>query len=298
MPKRDKIFVSYSHKDKRLFQEFKTMMAPAIQQELVDLWDDQRIPFGAQWKREIQTALASAKIAVLLVSKNFLASHFIVENELAPLLKAARDEGVIVFWIYLSSCLFERTEIASFQAAHDISQPLDRLSKPKRQAVLSETCAKLIQAAAHEPLSPIQARPHEIDEQRPSHTLPHLSHGTWTLRNAIDDSGKDWSNSALKFTSESETPDGLRFRGIFTWRLDNVLVGTEEFTGHYRAATRQLFFEGTFVTDIPHPGDMIVTLSSYSAVVSPDERTISDGRWGATRLKAQAGVSGRWEAFR
>jgi hypothetical protein len=44
MPKRDKIFVSYSHKDKRLFQEFKTMMAPAIQQELVDLWDDQRIP--------------------------------------------------------------------------------------------------------------------------------------------------------------------------------------------------------------------------------------------------------------
>lgn len=156
MPTRNKIFVSYSHKDGRLFEEFKTMLAPAIQRGLVDLWDDQKIPPGATWKEEIQNALASASIAVLLVSQNFLASHFIAEKELPPLLKAAREDGVTIFWIYLSSCLFEQTEIASYQAAHDISRPLDRLPKSQRQAVLSETCAKLIQAAASaaEPLEP------------------------------------------------------------------------------------------------------------------------------------------------
>ena len=144
MPSRNKIFVSYSRKDTKLFEEFKTMMAPALQSGIVDLWDDQRISPGAKWNEEIKQALASARIAVLLVSQNFLASRFIVNNELPPLLKAAREDGVIIFWISLSSCLFEHTQIASYQAAHDVSRPLDQLTKSQRQKVLSETCAKLI----------------------------------------------------------------------------------------------------------------------------------------------------------
>jgi hypothetical protein len=144
---RNTIFVSYSHKDGKLLDEFKTMLAPAIQSGLVDLWDDRKIPTGSKWKEEIQKALSSASVAVLLVSQNFLASHFITEEELPPLLKAAKEEGVTIFWIYFSSCLYEQTEIASYQAAHDISRPLDRLSKADRQAVLSQACAKLIQTA-------------------------------------------------------------------------------------------------------------------------------------------------------
>ncbi len=151
MSTRNKIFVSYSHKDKKLFEEFKIMLAPAIQNGRVDLWDDQKIPPGAKWKEEIQKALASASVAVLLVSQNFLASRFIADKELPPLLKAAREEGVTIFWIYLSSCLFEQTEIESYQAAYDISRPLDRLTKSQRQAALSEACAKLITAALLEP---------------------------------------------------------------------------------------------------------------------------------------------------
>jgi TIR domain-containing protein len=147
MPTRNQIFVSYSHKDRRLFEEFETMLAPAIQNGRVDLWDDRKIPPGAKWKEEIQKALASASVAVLLVSQNFLASRFIVDRELPPLFKAAREEGVTIFCIYLSSCLFEQTEIASYQAAHDVSRPLDRLPKSQRQAVLREVCAKLIRAA-------------------------------------------------------------------------------------------------------------------------------------------------------
>jgi hypothetical protein len=144
---REGIFVSYSHKDKKLFNEFNTMIAPAIQRGVVDIWDDTKIAPGAKWRDEIQDALGSAKVAVLLVSQNFLESKFIAQHELPPLLKAAEDEGVIVFWIYLSSCLYEKTEIVEYQAAHDVSRPLDRRTKPERQAILSEVCAKLIQLA-------------------------------------------------------------------------------------------------------------------------------------------------------
>jgi hypothetical protein len=143
--KREKVFVSYSHADKKMFEEFKKMLAPAIREGIVDIWDDKKIVPGAMWKKEIEDALQSAKIAVLLVSPNFLASDFIAKHELPPLLKAAQDEGVKIFWIYLDYCLYEKTQIAGYHAAHDVSRPLSALSKSERGAVISRVCHELIE---------------------------------------------------------------------------------------------------------------------------------------------------------
>ena len=42
-----------------------------------------------RWKEEIEEALSDAVIAVLLISADFLASDFIVDNELPPILEGA-----------------------------------------------------------------------------------------------------------------------------------------------------------------------------------------------------------------
>lgn len=144
---RDRNFVSYSHKDRKLFDEFKTMLAPAILNGVVDFWDDTRIKPGARWKDQIQRALKAVKVGVLLVSNHFLESDFIVKHELPLLLKAARDEGATIFWIYLSPCHYELSEIETFQAAHDVSRPLNGLTKPKRQEVLKKIGGDLIRLA-------------------------------------------------------------------------------------------------------------------------------------------------------
>ena len=147
---RNKVFISYSRKDKDLFEEFKTMLAPVIKKGIVDVWDDTRIESGTKWREEIMEAIASAKVAVLLVSPDFLDSDFIAEHELPPLLDAAKNEGVTVFWILLSPCLYEKTEIATYQAAHDVRTPLNKLNKPERQAALKEISENLIRIV-HEP---------------------------------------------------------------------------------------------------------------------------------------------------
>jgi len=144
---RNKVFVSYSHKDQNRFEEFKTMMAPAIQKGIVDLWDDTKIQPGQQWKVEITKAIAAAKVGVLLVSKSFLASEFITKNELPPLLNAAKADGAKIFWVCLSPCLHEHTELGGYQAAHDISKPLSRLSQTQRDAAWQDICKKLLQLA-------------------------------------------------------------------------------------------------------------------------------------------------------
>ena len=122
---RDRVFVSYSREDVKFFEEFKTMLAPAIQRGIVDIWDDTMIQPGAQWKTEIEKALSRAKVGVLLVSPSFFASRFITEKEVPPLLAAAQDGGATIFWVCLSSSLYDITEIAPFQAAHDVGKPLE-----------------------------------------------------------------------------------------------------------------------------------------------------------------------------
>ena len=48
---------------------------------VLDVWEDRRIEAGADWSAEINAALKRAKVAVLLVSADFLNSQFIREKE-------------------------------------------------------------------------------------------------------------------------------------------------------------------------------------------------------------------------
>jgi TOMM system kinase/cyclase fusion protein len=136
-PIRDKVFISYSHKDQEWLAQLQTMMKPLVRSGAVLPWADTMIRTGADWHEQIQTALTTAKVGVMLVSSNFLASDFIAAVELPALLTAAAEEGLQVCWILVSACLYETSGLSRFQAAHDISRPLDRLTA----AELNETLA-------------------------------------------------------------------------------------------------------------------------------------------------------------
>ena len=142
------VFISYSHQDQQWLTQLQTQLKPLIRNQTIAAWDDTQIRAGAKWRKDIDQALAAAKVAVLMVSPNFLASDFIANHELPPLLDAAERKGLTIIWIPISYSLYEETEINAYQAAHPPSQPIDSLSPSERNKAWVAIC-KQIKAAVN-----------------------------------------------------------------------------------------------------------------------------------------------------
>jgi formylglycine-generating enzyme required for sulfatase activity len=132
------VFISYSHADRDWVERLKRMMAPLLRGSSLELrlWDDSQIEAGSKWREVIETALAQAKVALLLVSDHFLASEFVMGEEVPRLLAAAEAEGVRVLWVSLSACLVEETEIHQYQAVLPPGRPLDQMAEAEVKEAL------------------------------------------------------------------------------------------------------------------------------------------------------------------
>jgi hypothetical protein len=144
---RDQVFISYSHLDQDWLDKLLATLKPLTRKQAIDVWSDKRIKTAAKWKDEITEALSRAKVAVLLVSRNFLASDFIADEEIPPILAAAKSEGLTIVWVPIGASLYEETDIADYQAAHDPNKPLNGLTEAELDSALVSIAKEIRDAA-------------------------------------------------------------------------------------------------------------------------------------------------------
>jgi internalin A len=141
---RDQVFISYCHDDRKLMDQLLTHLRPYVRNGTVTAWSDQQIGAGSRWFAEIQTALAKARVAVLLVSPDFLASDFIHTHELGPLLKAAEAGGVKILWVPLRPSAYKTTSLESYQTVGSPpDKPLAAMKKAERDAAWVRVCEEI-----------------------------------------------------------------------------------------------------------------------------------------------------------
>ena len=136
---RQRVFVSYSQRDREFLDRLLVHLKPLEKKGVLEIWADTRIQVGALWKDEIQIALESAAVGILLISADFLASDFIVENELPPLLASAEDEGAKIIPVIVKPSGFDRDpRLSRFQAINDPRKPLISMDVADREQVFAD----------------------------------------------------------------------------------------------------------------------------------------------------------------
>jgi hypothetical protein len=154
MPVPDKIFVCYSHKDvewrERIQTSLRGLQLSVLTKEQVqgretegkgrlsfELWSDQKIQMGSTWREDIDRAIKESRFAILLISPDFLASDFIIEEEM-PRLFDRQEEGLIIVPLLVRNSLFLQTAwLADIQARPATGTPLASMEPSQYEAELT-----------------------------------------------------------------------------------------------------------------------------------------------------------------
>lgn len=141
---RTSVFISYSHADERWRKLVEKHLAPLSRDHKLRIWSDQNLEPGEPWLARIKRELATAKVGILLVSANFIASSFIHSDELPPLLTAAKKDGAILLSVMVGHCHFANSPLSKLQAFNKPDKPLSDLTPSQRDKEMARLCAKLM----------------------------------------------------------------------------------------------------------------------------------------------------------
>lgn len=142
--KQPNVFISYSHADREYLERLLVHLKPLEKDGLIDLWVDTRLRAGDRWRKEIERALDRANVAILLVSADFLASDFITDNELPPLLRKAEQAGTRIVPLIVKPCRFARDKnLRHFQAMNDPKHSLALLSEGAQETLYDQVAAEV-----------------------------------------------------------------------------------------------------------------------------------------------------------
>mgnify|MGYP002624575862 CR=1 FL=1 len=124
-------------------QMLRTHLQPYVQAGSVELWDDTTIEAGDDWHQAIAQALDRATVALFLVTPQLLASPFVREQELAPMLQRAAEHNVRLLWVPVVASSYEETPFKRLQAALNPKLPLDQLPAPRQHQELVKLCKRI-----------------------------------------------------------------------------------------------------------------------------------------------------------
>jgi hypothetical protein len=111
-----KVFICYSHADQDLRNRLEEHLSALIYSGAITIWQDQKIPLGANWEDQINTHLNEAGLILPLISARFIASNYCWNKELKIALQRHKEGTARVVPIILRPVHWQDTPLGQLQA--------------------------------------------------------------------------------------------------------------------------------------------------------------------------------------
>ena len=125
------VFYSYAHKDEQLLGELINHLTILKRQRVIRDWHDRKITAGTEWKGQIDHHLNSARVILLLVSSDFIASDYCYDIELRTALERhERGEARVIPVILRPVDNWQAAPFGKLQAAPTNGRPVTQWPNP------------------------------------------------------------------------------------------------------------------------------------------------------------------------
>ena len=133
--RRLRVFLSYSHADGKRLKRLRQNLANLREEALIEDWHDRAIVAGQEWETEIATKLNQAHVIVLLLSPDFLNSHFCCKVEMTRAIERHKAKEALVIPVVLRHIEGLPKEIRFIQSIPADLKPQDRGYVAAAQAI-------------------------------------------------------------------------------------------------------------------------------------------------------------------
>ena len=123
------LFISYSHKDEKDRMKLEDHLKILQRLGLISTWTDRKITAGDEWKGQIDKNLKTARIILMLISSNFMASDYCYDIEMATALERHENSETTAIPIILRDCLWQISEFAKLQALPQDGKPIQKFTR-------------------------------------------------------------------------------------------------------------------------------------------------------------------------
>jgi predicted chitinase len=118
------VFISYSHKDKRMRDELVDHLMSLIREGVITAWLDRKIGAGNEWAGEIDQYLNAASVILLLISSHFMASDYCNDVEVKHAMKRHEAGDAKVIPVILRPVEWGRAPFSKLKALPKDGKPV------------------------------------------------------------------------------------------------------------------------------------------------------------------------------
>jgi hypothetical protein len=132
------VFLSYSRKDNDLLDNFNVHLAGLVNTGQITTWHDRDIEAGSEWEPVLQHQLNTAKIIILLISANFIASEYCYGKELKRAIERHDAGEAHVIPVILKPCVWNLSKIpfSKLNVLPDQARPVTKWDDPEEAFTL------------------------------------------------------------------------------------------------------------------------------------------------------------------